>query len=89
MLYMPLRFVVPALSLLLSSLHIACLCQLLGDAFIIIIGCPGSSIGIPTRYGVNVQGIEYRWRRDFPHPSKLTLTPIEHPVQWTSGISWG
>ena len=33
---MPLRFV-PVLSLILSSLHIACLCQLSGDVFIIII----------------------------------------------------
>ena len=32
-----------------------------------------SSVGIATRYGVDGPGIESRWRRDFPHPSRSTL----------------
>jgi hypothetical protein len=30
------------------------------------------SIGIATRYGLESPGIETRWRRDFPHPSRMT-----------------
>ena len=34
-----------------------------------------SSVGIATRYGIDGPGIESRWRRDFPNPSKPTLGP--------------
>jgi len=37
-----------------------------------------SSVGIPTRYGLEGAGIETRWvRRDFPHPSRPALGPIQ------------
>ena len=32
-----------------------------------------SSVGIATRYGLDGPGIESRWRRDFPHPSRPAL----------------
>jgi len=31
-----------------------------------------SSVGIATRYGLDGPGIESRWGRDFPHPSRTT-----------------
>jgi hypothetical protein len=34
-----------------------------------------SSVGIVTGYGLDDQGIESRWRRDFLHPSQLALGP--------------
>jgi hypothetical protein len=34
-----------------------------------------SAVGIATRYGLDGPGIEYRWRRDFPHPSRRSLGP--------------
>ena len=46
-----------------------------------------SSVGIATDYGLDGPGIESRWRRDFPHLSKLALggpklasyTIVDHP----------
>jgi len=32
-----------------------------------------SSVGIATRYGLVGPGIELRWGRDFPHPSRPAL----------------
>ena len=34
-----------------------------------------SSVGISTRYGLDVPRIESRWGRDFPHPSRPALGP--------------
>jgi len=36
---------------------------------------PGSVVGIATDYGLDDQGIESRWRRDFPHLSRPALRP--------------
>ena len=48
-----------------------------------------SSVGITTRYGVDGPGLEF-WRvRDFPHPSRPTLRPTQHPMQWVPGLSRG
>ena len=41
-----------------------------------------SSVGIVTRYGLNGPAIEFRWGRDFPHPSTTTLGP---PASYTTG----
>jgi hypothetical protein len=45
-----------------------------------------SSIGIATRYGLDGAGIESRWGRDFPHPSRPALGPIQPPMQWVTGL---
>ena len=39
------------------------------------VSCWYSSAGIATRYGLDAPGIESRWGRDFPHPSRPALGP--------------
>ena len=39
-----------------------------------------SVVGIATRYGLDGPGIESRWGRDFPHPSRPALGPPKPPV---------
>ena len=36
-----------------------------------------SSVGIATCYGLEGLGIESRWGRDFPHPSRPPLGPTQ------------
>jgi hypothetical protein len=48
-----------------------------------------SSVGIATRYGLGGTGIESRWGRDFPHPSRPALGPTQLPIQWVSGLTQG
>jgi hypothetical protein len=45
-----------------------------------------SSVGIATRYGLDGPGIESRWGRDFPHPSRPTLGPTQPSIQWVPGL---
>jgi hypothetical protein len=42
--------------------------------------------GIAAHYGLDGPGIEYRWGRDFPHPSRLALWPTQPPKQRIQGI---
>jgi len=37
--------------------------------------------GIASRYGLDGPGIESRWERDFPHPSRPFLGPTQPPVE--------
>jgi hypothetical protein len=52
-------------------------------------GTGDSSVGIATRYGLDDQRIESRWRRDFPHPSRPVLGPTQPPIQWLPGFFLG
>ena len=40
-----------------------------------------SSVGIATRYGMDSPGIESRWVRGVPHPSRPALGPTQPPIQ--------
>jgi len=51
-----------------------------GDSTLIIVG-QDSEVSIATGYGLDVQGISSRGRRDFPHPSDRSWV---HPAFYTT-----
>ena len=54
-----------------------------------LLGGPGSVVGITTGYGLDGLGIEIRWGRDFFHLSRPALGPTQPPVQCVPGLSRG
>jgi hypothetical protein len=46
-------------------------------------------VTIATRYGLDGPGIESRWWRDFPHPSRLALRFMQPPIRWIRVNHWG
>jgi len=49
----------------------------------------GSVVGIAIDYGLDGQGIESRWRRDFPQLSRPALGLTQPPVQLVPCLSGG
>jgi len=45
-----------------------------------------SSVGKETRYGLDGPGIESRWGRDLPQPSRPILGSTQPPVRWVQGL---
>jgi hypothetical protein len=46
--------------------------------------CRDSSVGIATRHGLDGPGIEFRWGRGIPHPSKPALKSTQPPTHWVN-----
>ena len=46
-----------------------------------------SVVVMATRYGLDSPGIEFRYGRDFLHPSRPNLGSNQLPKQWVRGLS--
>ena len=48
-----------------------------------------SAVGIATRYWLDGPGIESRWGRKFPYPSRPAMESTQPPIQWYRAFSGG
>ena len=55
----------------------------------VIVGVGGSSACFATRNRLDGPGLESRWRRDLPCPSRPFLFPTQPLVQNVLGPCWG
>jgi hypothetical protein len=73
----------------LNIIHIPCSCftyiSLFTPSSAVVVDW-NSVVGIASRYGLDGLGIESRWGRDFPQPSRPALGPTQPPVQWVQGL---
>ena len=46
-----------------------------------------NSVGKATCYRLDGSGVESRWGRDFPHPSRPVLGPTQPPIQSGRGMA--
>jgi hypothetical protein len=58
------------------------------DYIIMRVGRVAQSV-YATGYGLDGQGIEFRWGRDFSHTFRLAVGPTQPPLQWVPGLSRG
>ena len=65
---------------------VSSLCYLKCSSYFTVNVGRDSSVGIATRYGLDGPGIESRWGRDFPYPSRPALGPTQPPVQWVLSL---
>ena len=66
-------------------LGVVCVLSLIYSYVTVCRFCADSAVGIATRYGLDGPGIESRWGRDFPHPSRPALGPTQPPCTMGTG----
>ena len=67
--------------LVLGAMYLSVSTHMLSNRRGVTLGGRDSSVGIVTGYRLDGPGIESRWERDFPHPSRPALPPTHPPIQ--------